>query len=116
MSSCFRDATNNYDYHTTKVIKLVTGRNGGIYYRKTNRQVWDKQKTQRAIDAVNKEVGWLKASTTLVLPKVRCGKNKQFLKTQKGLGRLKTTFEFELVLEIVDHINSLESKTVRPHM
>jgi hypothetical protein len=69
LRSCFRDATNNYDYHTTKVIKLITGRNGCIYYRKTNRHVWDKQKMQGAIDAVNKEVGWLKATTTFVLHK-----------------------------------------------
>jgi hypothetical protein len=38
-------------YHTTNIVKLVTGSNGGNLPQESNRQSWDKQ---QAIVVVNK--------------------------------------------------------------
>jgi hypothetical protein len=64
----------------------------GIYHRKINRQSWDKQERQRAIDADNKnKLGWLKASETFGVPQETLWRtarvmNKQVRATQKGIG------------------------------
>lgn len=88
----------------------------GGYIRKTERQNWDGNAMQNAIQAVlNKEMGWLKASKTFGVPcttlrRRATNANKNVKQSAKGLGRFSATFTPEQERMLVEHIKLLEQR------
>lgn len=85
----------------------------GRYQRKSTRQSWTEDDMRQAIDAVNqKRMGWLLASKTYHVPFTTLRRRAGSLQgSSKGyLGGHKVTFSKELETELVEHLQTMESR------
>lgn len=87
------------------------------YVRKTDRQKWDVNSMQMAVEAVIRtEIGFLKASRQFNVPKstleryVNKTKNNPNYKIDRSEGKFKNVFTAEQEIELVAYLKSMESR------